>query len=240
MNKKLFDALRAKKHMTLEHLSEKTHIPVSTLTKISAGYVDTSFHNMCRIAKALDCSLDDLTDNAPSSITNNDRELLRKYHQLTDHNKNAIQMLLEMHLPVKTETTVSTHQISCIHPTLCQGDGFASDCYTTTFITVADNTIYATADFAFHVSSYYLAPTFCMHDIVYLQYQFPETGHIGLFQYDNKLFFGRFCPQYDCSGGIYLKPIQFDNCPAKRYDSQKLQCLGAVITAQHAGMQSCQ
>ncbi len=240
MNKKLFDALRAQKHMTLEQLSEYTQIPVSTLTKISAGYVDTSFHNMCRIARALDCSLDELTDSTSSVFTTEDRELLRKYHQLTEHNKNAIRMLLEMHLSDEKETQVSHHQISCIHPTLFQGDGFASDCYTTTFIPVSENTIYGTADFAFHVSSYYLAPTFCMHDIVYLQYRFPEIGQIGLFQHENKLFFGRFCPEYDSTGGIYLKPIQFPNCPAKRYDNKKLQCLGAVITAQHTGMQSYQ
>lgn len=238
MNKKLFDALRAQKHITLEQLSEKTGIPVSTLTKISAGYVDTSFHNMCRIAQALNCSLDELTDNSPSSISSNDRELLRKYHQLTDHSKNAIRMLLEMNLPSEQNTPVPSHPISCIQPTLCLGDGFAPDCYTTTLITVPDNTLYGTADFAFHVPSHYLAPIFCIHDIVYLQYHFPESGHIGLFQYDNKIFFSRFCPEYDSNGGIYLKPIQFDSCPSKRYDSQKLQCLGAVIAAQHTGMQS--
>ncbi len=238
MNKKLFDALRTQKHMTLERMSEKTGIPVSTLTKISAGYVDTSFHNMCRIAQALECSLDELTDQSPYSVSSSDRELLRKYHQLTDYSQNVIRMLLEMNLPAHRDSVVSSRKISCIHPTLCLSDSFAPDCYTTTQLTVPVSTLYGTADFAFHVPHHYLAPTFCMHDIVYLQYRFPEAGHIGLFQYDNQIFFRRFCPEYDGTGGIYLKPIQFDSCPAKRYDSKKLQCLGAVIAAQHAGIQS--
>ena len=58
MNKKKFDTLRKEQHITLEQLAELTGISVSTLTKISAGYIDTSFQNMCKIAHALHCSLD--------------------------------------------------------------------------------------------------------------------------------------------------------------------------------------
>lgn len=241
MNKKQFDALRHKKKMTLEQLSEKTDIPVSTLTKISAGYTEPSFQKMCRIAQALDCSLDDFTENSSSSVSKDDRELLHKYHNLTDHSKTTIQMLLKQMSLTHSETvqTPSSHTILCIQPTFFHGDAFQSESYSTNMILVSDHTIYGKADFALQVATYSFSPIFCIHDILYLQYRFPEVREIGLFQYDDKLFLRRLSPESDKLGGIYLKPIQFEHSTPERYDSQNLQCLGTVFASQHTcSMQS--
>lgn len=64
MNKEYFDRIRFNRHISLEKLSELTMIPMSTLAKISAGTIDTSFEKMCRIAQALECSLDELADTS--------------------------------------------------------------------------------------------------------------------------------------------------------------------------------
>lgn len=234
MNKKQFDAIRHKKKITLEQLSEKTDIPVSTLTKISAGYIEPSFQKMCRIAQALECSLDDFTGNSSSTVSNDDRELLHKYHNLTDHSKTAIQMLLkQMSLHPENSPTPSSHKILCIQPTFFHGDAFQSEAYATNMIFVSDHTIYGKADFALQIATYGFSPIFCIHDILYLQYRFPEVMEIGLFQYDNQLFLRRLSPESDRFGGIYLKPIQFEHSTPERYDSHNLQCLGTVFTSQH-------
>lgn len=235
MNKKLFDTLRYRKHMTLEQLSEKTGIPVSTLTKISAGYVKTSFHNMCLIAKALECSLDEFTENCPSAISDDDRKLLHKYHQLNNYGKNVAQMLLDMNLlHQKNDISTSYHQIFCIHPTIYQGDTFTPNCYTMEPIMVPDQTLYGNADFALQIPFHNLSPVFCLHDTLYLHYRFPGIGEIGLFQSMKKIFFGRVCPGNE---GLYLKPVQFDSCPPKYYDQHSINCLGTVYAIQHTAAQ---
>lgn len=239
MNKKQFDTLRHQKNLTLEQLSEKTGIPVSTLTKISAGYVQTSFQNMYRISKALECSLDALTEDGFAPVSMDDRKLLYQYHGLTNHAKNTVQMLLQMHQtnPISGQNTAS-HPIFCIQPTFFHGDSFLPDCYTCTQIDVLEHSIYDKADFALRFSSYSLSPVFCFNDLIYLQYRFPEVTEIGLFQYQNKLFLRRFSSKIDAQGGIYLTPVQFEHCKPQRYESHELKCLGTVLASQHDSPQT--
>ncbi|MBQ7433451.1 MAG: helix-turn-helix transcriptional regulator [Lachnospiraceae bacterium] len=113
MNKKKFDTLRKEQHITLEQLAELTGISVSTLTKISAGYIDTSFQNMCKIAHALHCSLDEFTEE-DTIFSEEDRELIYKYHQLSLIGQKVAKALLDkelMHL--KNHTGYGNYQNSC-------------------------------------------------------------------------------------------------------------------------------
>ena len=111
MNKQRFDILRKEKQMTLEQLSEQTGIPVSTLTKISAGYTNTSFSNMCKIALVLHCSLDEFMEEETGIplITSEDRELLSKYHQLSSLGQDIAKSLLDRSLAHQKNHTGLAH-----------------------------------------------------------------------------------------------------------------------------------
>jgi len=61
--------IRKQRGMTIEELSERSGIPVSTLKKISAGITtNPSLDTVKAIARALDCTLDDLADDSRPRI----------------------------------------------------------------------------------------------------------------------------------------------------------------------------
>ena len=69
MKREVLNRIRQRKGVTIEQLSERTDIPVSTLSKICAGITNTSFDNMSKIAAALNCSLDLFSDYRNSEDT---------------------------------------------------------------------------------------------------------------------------------------------------------------------------
>lgn len=229
MNKQKFDSLRKAKHLTLEQLSEKTDISVSTLTKISAGYIDTSFQNMCRIADALECALDDLTDRNYQSVSAEEIELLQKYRDLTPYGQNVANALLDMnllHQKNNESASGACHEIMCMEPTVYHGDAFSPGCYIMAPYTVHDDSLYGKADFAVHIPFHDLSPVFCHDDIVFLRRSFPKNGEIGMFQNKQKVFFSR-C--FEHGDHISLQQIQIADSPKIPFDRNSLNCFGTVF-----------
>lgn len=62
--------IRKRRHLTIEDLSLKSNVPLSTVKKICAGITtNPNLDTVIAIARALDCTLDDLADYEPPTIT---------------------------------------------------------------------------------------------------------------------------------------------------------------------------
>ena len=62
--------IRKLKHLTIEDLSEKSNVPISTVKKICAGITtNPSLDTMIALARALECTLDDLAVPETTKIT---------------------------------------------------------------------------------------------------------------------------------------------------------------------------
>lgn len=92
--------LRKQKGLSLEELSEKSGIPIGTLSKISAGITkDPKLETVKSIARALDCTLEEFDDfDNGNTISNEENELLSKYRCLNLHGKLAVLNCLEFEL----------------------------------------------------------------------------------------------------------------------------------------------
>lgn len=101
MGLEMIGVLRKEKGITLEELSEKSKVPVSTIKKISAGITtDPNLSTVQAIALALGCSIDDLSDvsNFGEFFSIEEKQLVKKYRSLDDHGKEALKSILAVEL----------------------------------------------------------------------------------------------------------------------------------------------
>lgn len=93
-------ALKAKKKITNDRLSELTGIPLGTLSKLLAGMSESpKLSNIIAICDALDCSLEYIVSGAPENTNNytlNAREirLIEEYRRLDDWGRGLVEAVL--------------------------------------------------------------------------------------------------------------------------------------------------
>lgn len=98
MGLEMIKVFRKEKGLTLEDLSEKSGVPVSTIKKISAGITtDPNLSTVKAIASALGCTLDDFSDSTPfgNSVTTKELKLIKKYRSIDEHGQKAVDMILD-------------------------------------------------------------------------------------------------------------------------------------------------
>lgn len=98
MGLEMIKIFRKEKGLTLEDLSEKSGVPVSTIKKISAGItIDPNLSTVKAIASALGCTLDDFSDGSPfgNSVTTKELKLIKKYRIIDEHGQKAVDMILD-------------------------------------------------------------------------------------------------------------------------------------------------
>jgi len=96
--------IRKEKGLTTKQLSERSGVPLGTLNKILSGTTkDPKLETLKAIVKVLECSLDDLNDintslksHSKVIITDDEKEILKKYRQLTDMLKEDIRDYIDM------------------------------------------------------------------------------------------------------------------------------------------------
>ncbi len=225
MNKQLFDEVRAKRNISLEKLSEMTQIPLSTLLKISSGKVQTSFQNMCRIARALECSLDDFTDMRYPALTVADRSFVQQFHALSSHSKNAIRMILEMEQQPVDSTYGPTRPIPCHVPIFSQGDSFFQGSCNVITIPLPMVDRYSEADFGWKITNDAYTPSFLRSDFLLFQYRYPLAEEIALFQQGDRLFIRRYVI---CEHTPMFQSVNFEKCPLQPIVQKKCRCLGTL------------
>ena len=92
---------KSEKKITNDQLSELTGIPVSTLSKILAGFSDSpKLSNIVAICDALDCSLDYIVSGVPENTNNYTLEpdemlLVEDYRKLDRHGREMIRLVLD-------------------------------------------------------------------------------------------------------------------------------------------------
>lgn len=109
MGLEAINILRKQKGMSLDELSEKSGIPIGTLSKISAGITkDPKLETVKSIARALNCSLEEFDDyHSDSLLTNKEKELLSKYRVLDDNRKLAVLNCLDFEYEQSSKTKES-------------------------------------------------------------------------------------------------------------------------------------
>lgn len=84
---------RKEKGMTIDELSAKSGVPVSTIKKISAGITtDPNLSTVQAIAQALGCSVDDFSNTSQFSETfsREEKKMVKKYRSLPKYGKEAV------------------------------------------------------------------------------------------------------------------------------------------------------
>lgn len=99
MGLEMIGVFRKEKGMTLDELSEKSGIPVSTIKKISAGITtDPNLSTVQAIAVALGCSIDDLSDTSQFAEVFSvlEKKMVKKYRFLDPYGKEAVDGVLDV------------------------------------------------------------------------------------------------------------------------------------------------
>ena len=94
-------ARKSEKKITNDQLSELTGIPVSTLSKILAGFSDSpKLSNIVAICDALDCSLDYIVSGIPENTNNytlepDEMRLIEDHRKLDRHGREMVRLVLD-------------------------------------------------------------------------------------------------------------------------------------------------
>lgn len=94
-------ARKSEKKITNEQLSELTGIPVSTLSKILAGFSDSpKLSNIVAICDALDCSVDYILSGVPENTNNytlepDEMRLIEDWRALDRHGREMVRLVMD-------------------------------------------------------------------------------------------------------------------------------------------------
>ncbi|HOA84905.1 MAG: helix-turn-helix domain-containing protein [Clostridiales bacterium] len=97
-------AEKSRKKITNEQLSEMTGIPLSTLSKMLAGFSESpKLSNIVAICEALDCSLDYIVNGIPENTNNYTLEpdeirFIEEYRKLDRHGREVVRAVLDKEL----------------------------------------------------------------------------------------------------------------------------------------------
>lgn len=101
MGLEIINKLKKEKGLTNEELSQRSGVPLGTLSKITSGITkDPKLETLKAIAKVLNCSLDDFDDNSDSNSTMTKDEiiLLNQYRQLSQRSKKLVSTIISFEL----------------------------------------------------------------------------------------------------------------------------------------------
>lgn len=94
-------ARKSEKKITNDQLSDMTGIPVSTLSKILAGFTDSpKLSNIVAICDALDCSVDYILSGVPENTNNytlepDEMRLIEDFRTLDRHGREIVRLVLD-------------------------------------------------------------------------------------------------------------------------------------------------
>ncbi|MGU8476134.1 helix-turn-helix domain-containing protein [Clostridium perfringens] len=102
MGLEIINQLKKEKGLTNEELSQKSGVPLGTLSKITSGITkDPKLETLKSIARVLNCSLDDFDDNSNNNNMNINKDeitLIAKYRQLSPRGKKLINTIIKFEL----------------------------------------------------------------------------------------------------------------------------------------------
>lgn len=88
--------LKKEKGYTTNELSKMCGIPLGTLSKLFSGIIEEpKLSAALAIAKALDTTVDSLTETNEGTYTTEERDLIQKYRKLDIHGKNLAELIIK-------------------------------------------------------------------------------------------------------------------------------------------------
>lgn len=186
--------IRKLKGLTNDELSKQSGVPLSTLSKITAGITkNPSIDTLKAIAKALNCSLEDFDVNRSksSNVTPEEFEHIKKYRTLDEHGKEIVDIILDKesqrseqrHIWIEKKAKASQYRSVELYdlPASAGTGEYLSGEYKT-FVELPADKVPPDTDFAIKVSGDSMEPKFYSGDLIFVHKQEAvDFNEIGVF-----------------------------------------------------------
>ncbi|BDF03000.1 helix-turn-helix domain-containing protein [[Clostridium] hylemonae] len=197
-----------KRGFTFEDLAWLSGVPYSTLTKIGSGATENpGFAAMERIAKVLDCSLDEFTDREPM-VPYDYADYVYRFKKLPDNMKEYIKYTIDSEYDQMIHSASSEKiKIKCFEFTNIVGGLAQYDSRIERDIMVSSNEISRACTFCVYLSTHVLFPKFPEGSLLGFRYDDdydPKNGEIWIIMRGGFLFMGRV---YKRNRDIYVKAL---------------------------------
>lgn len=220
---------RKELNLSVDDLVEKSGIPKSTLSKITAGIsTNPTLSTVEALCKALNCSLNEAVGFENEAFSPNERLIIQRYRFLDYFGRKAIDELLNTEYERCTsepeEEDEKFIQIRHSRYKVSAGRGFElPDDGRWGFIDVPDTPDARKADYALTIQGNSMEPLFRDGDIVLVRQQDAiDVGQIGIFVLNGAGYIKK-------NGGDRLISLndEYDDILLREYDS--CYCFGRVI-----------
>lgn len=227
------------KGITQDELAEKSGVPKSTLSKITAGInTNPTLETVKAIVSALGCTLNDLDDTVLARVDLRERKLLMKYHELSPNGKDIIDTTVDKLLEYEREQSqkfiqqyneeyskelIHYRQIPLSIYTVSAGTGAFLDSEHYEIIEIPDTPETKPANFAIKTKGDSMEPVYYDNDIILVKQQ-PciEIGEIGVFNLKGEGYIKKL-------GNGELISLNPKYPPIKISESDNLRVSGKVI-----------
>lgn len=253
MGLEIINQLKKKKGFTTDDLSRISGVPLGTLNKILSGITtDPKLETVKAIAKALNCTLDDFDDEAPSEskkddiFTPTEKDHIKKYCKLDAHGKKIVDLVtaeelknleeskeildlpnnikdINAHKEAKEREKQKKKRFKLYDLPVSAGTGVYLDSSDYDMITVPLDDISDHADFAVRVSGDSMEDQYYDDDVLLVRIQ-PEVeyGELGIFIIDGEGYFKQFGKDRLISLNKDYKDIVFN-------PGMEVSCKGRVL-----------
>lgn len=220
---------RKELNMSVDDLVEKSKVPKSTVSKITAGInVNPTLNTVELLCKALECSLNDAVGYVEkNTVTIKEMAHIKKYRVLDEHGKDMVDTVLDKEheriLSYEAEETPEEYFIKYYDMPASAGTGVPLDDEPYQYLKVPETPTTLRADFAIRVSGDSMEPKYYDGDILLVENANDiEIGQIGIFVLNGS----GYVKKKGETGLISLNEA-YDDIDVKEYDNCK--CVGKVI-----------
>lgn len=220
---------RKELNMSVDDLVEKSKVPKSTVSKITAGInVNPTLNTVEALCKALECSLNEAVGYVEqNTVTLKEMAHIKKYRALDEYGKETVDIILnrehERILSYEAEETPEEYFVKYYDMPASAGTGVQLDDEPYQYLKVPETPTTLRADFAIRVSGDSMEPKYYDGDILLVERADDiEIGEIGIFVLNG----AGYVKKKGRKGLISLNE-NYNDIDVKEYDNCK--CVGKVI-----------
>ncbi|WP_329887314.1 XRE family transcriptional regulator [Pseudoramibacter faecis] len=184
---------KKKMHLTTKELSNRSGIPISTLSKLLTGESNNpTLKNLQALANVFECSLNDFgaLDTFDLSISNSEREQIRKIRKMDPYGRKAVNTLIDIEFEriLQTESNPDVARwVDLPFQLLKASAGSGQFLDAENFEMRAFKNPPVSADFALKISGDSMEPKFSDEETVFVHQQPDlEDGQIGIFVFNGE------------------------------------------------------
>lgn len=227
----VFNRLREKSGLSLDDLSERSGVPKSTLSKITAGITKSpSIETIKSLVYAMGYILADLDENAVQEFSQEEFAHIKKYRVLDTHGKRVVDHVLDdeydrmTHIESREEKGSITY-ITLYDLAVSAGTGEPlGDTYYSTKLEIPTEEVPEEAHCCLRVNGDSMEPAYKDGDVVFVRRQDEPVreGEIGIFALNGEGYMKRL-------GHKELESLnpKYPAIPIRQYD--ELRCFGKVL-----------